>query len=83
MNYKSLKIMNMETINIPRKSYSCLVNSQYTRYVDIDIKILYDVYTAVHIPNFMTISQYLDPGNIWHVNLKIAIFQKLKRISIF
>ncbi len=78
MHYETLKNMNMETRNIPRNSYSCQSNSQYYRYVNIDNKLLYDMYTAIYIPNFMTISQYLDPGNIWHVNLKIAKFQKLK-----
>jgi hypothetical protein len=78
MHYETLKNMNMETRNIPRNRYSCQSNSQYNRYVNIDIKLLYEMYTAIHIPNFMTISQYLDPDNIRHVNLKIAIFQKLK-----
>jgi hypothetical protein len=53
--------MNIKTRNIPRIGYSCSLNNQYTRYVNIDIKILYDIYPAIHIPNFMMISQYLDP----------------------
>jgi hypothetical protein len=54
----------MELRNTPRNSYSYLKKHHNNGYVNIDIKILYYIHTTYYVPNFMKISQYLDPGNI-------------------
>ncbi len=45
-------------------SYKCLQERKHARYMNIDIKRLFDIYTSICVPNFTIISQYLDSDNI-------------------